>query len=199
MINEEVKVLTEFRKEALNHLAFSSKTAVVPEFNDVFKRCDSMDRYDYFAVTQPAIMTKEELMEAIEVDKECGSYFPDRRSFSFEKMREFSEKMGESLKSSLFGSIERLKKEELLNIWSSLERNLETQAIIFNELSRIQSDYWKVELSLRKGELSPDKREKEFGVLNNEARSSIEKMNNAQEELRKLKEKEQEVWDSLIK
>ncbi len=199
IINNEVKVLTEIRKEALNHLAFSSKTAVAPEFSNIFKRCDRMDRYDYFAVTQPADMTEEELMEAVDLDKECGSYFPDKRSFSFKKMREFSDKMGESLNSSLFGSVEKSKKEELLNIWSSLEINLETQAFVFNELSRIQSDYWKVELSLRKGELSPDKREKEFGALNNEATLSIEKMSKAQEELRELKEKEQRVWDSLVK
>lgn len=199
LISEEVKALTEYREKTLSHLAFSSKTAVAPEFNDRFERCDRMDRYDYFTATQPGDLSEDELVEAIDVGEECGSYFPDKRNFSFEKMREFSDKMRKILNSSLFGSIEKSKKEEFLNTWNSLEVNLETQAFIFKELSRIQTDYWKVELSLRKGELSSDKREKEFGVLNDEARSNIEMMSKAQDELRELKEKEQRVWESLIK
>ncbi|MGM0629031.1 MAG: hypothetical protein ACQESA_01250 [Patescibacteria group bacterium] len=196
MALKEGEDLSYARESALANLSLSSSSNVAPEYKEEIKRCERMDLYDRFNTMQPADMSKDELREAIEVAKECASYFPEKRRFSYKKMKNDLEDMENIIDSSLYvfnGS----NKDDLVSVWYSIEDNLKTQSDTFEDLNQIQSKYWRVELSFREGELTPEERENKFGDLNREARHKMEQMNEAQEGLRELKKKEQRIWRSV--
>ena len=194
-LSEDIVPLAEAREEALKHLTLSSRTSVADEYKDGFPTCDRMGSYDRFTALQPADLSDEEIEEAIELYDECGQNFPDRRTFSYEKMKESREEMEANLES--LRGISGSWRDRFLSVWRELDENLLTQAETFERLSEIQLEYWEVEHQLRQGDITPEGREERFGDLNREANIKLETMRDVVNELKELRERERDVWSEI--
>ncbi|MFP4022666.1 MAG: hypothetical protein ACLFTS_02360 [Candidatus Paceibacterota bacterium] len=205
--NSFQETLSLRREEAKKHLSYSSQASVAPEYRDQFERCEEMSRYDHFVARQPSDLTDEEIEEAVSVSEKCASHFPDKRDFSYQKVGESLKEMEkliaeqggfdnkEEAVASDYGDPE---KAEFIDVWESIDDVLKTQAETFTELGSIQEDYFRVERDLRRGEISSEEREEEFGRINEKANESLDLMQEKSAELKELKQKEEKVWEDLL-
>ena len=194
---EDFEGLSKTRDKAHTHLSASLRTAVAPEHGDLFKVCDEMGRYDRFTASQPADLSKKELEEALELYQKCGTNFPDRRMFSYQKMEESLVEMIEEL--DLLKTVSQSKKDNFVRVWGLIEESVFIQAEIFASFGNIQKSYWEAEYEFRLGEITFEEREERFGELNRIALDRRELMGSERENIDVLRSEEENAWMSIAK